>query len=145
LAPGKDTSGQAALPPKVKRINLGALVEEGKVVVTTNVPGTNDSGLAFDETDSTLSKSEGVNPFAFTFKFSNPVTIKAVRVLSTYSDYGWAVEAQGSPRLVVDTIIDGEWSTIAWPEGISTAQIKIEVLRKSRDNFVHLNEIEIYE
>ncbi len=145
LAPGKDVSGQAALPPKVKRMNLAALVEQGALTVTSNVPGAGDIQQAFDESDSTLSKSEGTNPFIFTLQFTSPVTVKAVKVLSTYSDYAWAVELQGAPRLVVDMIIDGEWSTIAWPEGVKTSQVKIEVLRKTRDNFVHLNEIELYE
>jgi hypothetical protein len=145
LAPGKDVSGQAALPPKVKRVNLTELVEQGNLVVSSNLPGAGDIKQAFDEDDSTLAKSEGANPFVFTFKFTNPVTLKAVRVLSTYSDYGWSLEAQGTPRLVVDTIIDGEWSILAWPEGLKTDQVKIEVLRKTRDNYVHLNEIEMYE
>lgn len=145
LAPGKDVSGQAALPPKVKRLDLTELVEQGQLAVTTNLPGDGDVKLAFDEVDATLAKSEGANPFVFTFTFANPVTLRAVRVLSSYSDYGWSVEAQGTPRLVVDMIIDGEWSTIAWPEGVKTNTVKIEVLRKTRDNFVHLNEIEMYE
>jgi hypothetical protein len=145
LAPGKDVSGQAALPPNAKRMNLTDLLEQGQLAVTTNLPVPGDVSLAFDEVDTTLAKSEGANPFVFTFKFGSPVSIKAVRVLSSYSDYGWSIEAQGVPRLVVDTIIDGEWSTIAWPEGVKTSEVKIEVLRKTRDNFVHLNEIEIYQ
>jgi hypothetical protein len=126
-------------------VNLTELVEQGNLVVSSNLPGAGDIKQAFDEDDSTLAKSEGANPFVFTFKFTNPVTLKAVRVLSTYSDYGWSLEAQGTPRLVVDTIIDGEWSILAWPEGLKTDQVKIEVLRKTRDNYVHLNEIEMYE
>lgn len=145
LAPGKDVSGQAALPPNAKRLNLTDLVEQGQLTVTTNLPVPGDVKQAFDEVDNTLAKSEGANPFVFTFSFANAVALKAVRVLSSYSDYGWSVEAQGTPRLVVDMIIDGEWSTIAWTEGIKTNQVKIEVLRKTRDNFVHLNEIEMYE
>lgn len=145
LAPGKDVSGQAALPAKAKRLNLADLVEQGQLAVTTNVAGAGDLQLVFDEVDSTLTKSDGTNPFVFTLEFSNPIAIKAVRILSTYSDYGWALEAQGTPRLVVDMIIDGEWSTMAWPEGMKTNKVKIEVLRKTRDNFVHVNEIEIYE
>jgi hypothetical protein len=145
LVPGKDVSGQAAIPPNTKRLNLMELVEQGQLTVTTNLPVPGDVKQAFDEVDNTLAKSEGANPFVFTFTFANPAVLKAVRVLSSYSDYAWAVEAQGTPRLVVDMIIDGEWSTIAWPEGIKTNQVKIEVLRKNRDNFVHLNEIEMYQ
>jgi hypothetical protein len=68
-----------------------------------------------------------------------------MRVLSTYSDYGWAVQLENGERLVVDTIVDGEWSTITWPAGVKTGKVTVEVLRLMRDNYVHLNEVEIYE
>jgi hypothetical protein len=144
LQPGKDISGRAELPPKVKKLDLTALVEAGAVSVTSNVPNANLS-MVFDENDNSLSKSEGINPFKLTFQFANPVSIKAIRVLSSYSDYGWAVQPEGSERLVVATMVDGEWSTIAWPAGVKTSKVTVEVLRLMRDNFVHLNEIEIYE
>lgn len=145
LAPGKDVSGTAALPEKAKKLNLPDLFERGLVSVTTNVSGLGDLPNAFDEVESSLSKSEGTNPFIFTFEFQNPQMLRAVRVLSTYSDYSWAVQVDGSTRLVVDTVIDGQWSTVAWPEGVKAKKIKVEVLRKLRDNYVHLNEVEFYE
>ncbi len=144
LAPGKDVSGQAALPPGVKKLNLTELRESGALNVTANFMG-GDMGQAFDEREDTLAKSEGHNPFKFTFEFTAPRTIKAVRVLSSYSDYSWAVQPDQGERLFVDTIIDGEWSTIAWPDGLKVQRITVEVLRKYRDNFVHLQEIEFYE
>jgi hypothetical protein len=145
LAAGKDVSGQASLPPKAKRINLPELLESGELVVTSNVPGARDVPLALDEIEDTLSKSEGVNPLKFSFEFKSPRMVKAVRVLSTYSDYSWAFELQGGERLVVDTVIDGQWSTIAWPEGLKASKFSVEVLRKMRDNYVHVNEVEVYE
>ena len=145
LAPGKDVSGQAAVPQKSKKTNLSQLVENGELVVTANIPGLRDLELAFDEIEDTLSKSEGINPYQLIFQFKTPRMIRAVRVLSTYSDYGWAFVPDGGERLVVDTVIDGQWSTIAWPDGLKTAKFSVEVLRKMRDNFVHLNEVEVYE
>lgn len=144
LAPGKDVSGQAALPPKVKKLNLTEMLEGGTLNVTANIMG-GDLGQSFDEREDTLAKSEGHNPFKLTFEFAEQRTIKAVKVLSTYSDYGWALQPDQGERLVVDTIIDGEWSTIAWPDGFKVKRLTVEVLRKHRDNFVHLNEVEIYE
>jgi hypothetical protein len=145
LAPGKDVSGQAALPPKAKRINLSELLESGELLVSSNVPNSRDLPLAFDEVEDTLSKSEGINPFKVSLEFKAPRTVRAIRVLSTYSDYGVAVELAGAERLTVDTVIDGQWSTISWPDGIKRAKVTVEVLRKVRDNYVHLNEIELYE
>jgi hypothetical protein len=144
LAPGKDVSGQAVLPPKARKLNLAELRDAGELNVTANFIG-GDMPLVFDEREDTLAKSEGFNPFKFTFEFTNSRTIKAVRVLSSYSDYSWALQVDQGERLFVDTIIDGEWSTIAWPEGLKGKRVQVEVLRKHRDNFVHLNEIEIYE
>jgi hypothetical protein len=42
-------------------------------------------------------------------------------------------------------IIEGEWSTVSWPEGLKTKKLSVEVLRKVRDNYVHVNEIELFE
>ncbi len=145
LVPGKEVSGKAELSPKLKKLNLPDLVEQGAVTVSTNVAGLGDGHLAFDEVDSTLSKSEGRNPFVFTFRFSNPQALKAVRVLSTYSDFGVAVDVEGVGRFVVDTVIDGEWAVVSFPDGgAKISKVVVEVLRKHRDNYVHLNEIEMY-
>jgi hypothetical protein len=144
IAPGRDISGQAELPPKARKINLSELGESGALMVSANAP-TGDLGLSFDEREDTLSKSEGVNPYRITFEFKDTKTIKAIRVLSTYSDYSWAFAAEGSERLLVDTVIDGAWSTMTWPEGLKVKRFYVEVLRKQRDNYVHVNEVEVYE
>jgi|GEM_PF-1764546 len=144
LVPGRDVSGQDVLPEKTRRLNLGELVESGVLTVSAN-GAISDLSLALDEREDTLSKSEGINPYRVVFEFSAEKTIKAVRVLSSYSDFSWAFEAQPGSRVVVDTVIDGQWSTVVWPEGIKTKRFIIEVLRKHRDNFVHLNEVEVYE
>jgi hypothetical protein len=144
LAPGKDVSGQAALPAKARKLNLTELRDSGALKVTANFMG-GDMGAVFDEREDTLAKSEGFNPFKFTFEFTAPRIIKAVRVLSSYSDFSWAFQPDQGERLSVDTVIDGQWSTMAWPDGLKTQRVTVEVLRKYRDNYVHLNEIEIYE
>jgi hypothetical protein len=145
LRPGKDVSGAMAVPAKAKKLNLAALIESGALALKTNVPGLADAALSIDETDTTLSKSDGINPFKFFFEFSEPRLIKAVRVLSTYSDYALAIETDKGDRFVVDMVIEGEWSTVSWPEGLKTKKLTVEVLRKVRDNYVHVNEIEIFE
>ena len=144
LAPGKDVSGHDALPDKSKKIDLIELVESGQLLVSSN-SGSPDLTLAFDERDDTLAKSEGVNPFRLNFEFVNARLIKAVKVLSSYSDYGLAIQIDDGDRLVVDSVVDGNWSTVALASGVKAKKFYVEVLRKSRDNFVHLNEIELYE
>jgi hypothetical protein len=145
LAPGKEVSGLDALPANAKRLNLPELAEKGELTVKSNDPGFGNPTLVYDEIETSLAKSNDINPFKVTFEFATPRTVKGIKVLSSYSDYGWAVEVEGANRLVVDTVIDGQWSTIAWPEGIKAKKVTVEVLRKVRDNYVHLNEIEFYE
>jgi hypothetical protein len=145
LKAGKDVSGAMAIPANAKKLNLPQLAENGQLTVTSNVPGLGDLQNSYDEVETTLAKSEGVNPFRFTLDFATPRTIKAVRVLSTYSDYSWAIQSDSGQRFVVDMVIEGEWSSVAFPEGLKTKQLIVEVLRKVRDNYVHVNEIEVFE
>lgn len=145
LKAGKDVSGAMAIPANAKKLNLPQLAESGQLTVTSNVPGLGDLQNSYDEVETTLAKSEGVNPFRFTLDFATPRNIKAVRVLSTYSDYGWAIQNDVGQRFVVDMVIEGEWSTVAFPEGLKTKRLIVEVLRKVRDNYVHVNEIEVFE
>jgi len=145
LKAGKDVSGAMAVPANAKKLNLPQLIEGGQLTVTSNVPGLGDLPNAIDESDTTLTKSDGVNPFGFTLDFATQRNVKAVRVLSTYSDYAWAIQSDSGQRFVVDMVIDGEWSTVAFPEGLKTKRLIVEVLRKVRDNYVHVNEIEVFE
>jgi hypothetical protein len=145
LKAGKDVSGAMAIPANAKKLNLPQLAENGQLTVTSNVPGLGDLQNSYDEADTTLTKSDGVNPFRFTLDFATPRNIKAVRVLSTYSDYALGIQSDSGQRFVVDMVIDGEWSTVAFPEGLKTKQLIVEVLRKVRDNYVHVNEIEVFE
>jgi hypothetical protein len=143
LAPGRDVSGSVKLPQDGVQIDILRLREEGKLTVNSNVPGV-DVSLAFDERPDSLAKSEGVNPFRFDFELSVPIAIRAIRVLSSYSDYAWAFKTKEGERLVVDSVVDGDWSTIVLLESPPVKSFYVEVLRKNRDNFVHVNEIEIY-
>lgn len=145
LKAGKDVSGAMAIPASAKKLNLPQLAENGQLAVTSNVPGLGDLHSAYDEVETTLTKSDGINPFRFTFDFATPRNVKAIRVLSTYSDYAWAIQNDAGQRFVVDMVIEGEWSTVAFPEGLKTKQLIVEVLRKVRDNYVHVNEIEVFE
>ncbi len=145
LKTGKDVSGAMAIPANAKKLNLPQLAENGQLSVASNVPGLGDLHNAYDEVETTLTKSDGINPFRFTLDFTTARTVKAVRVLSTYSDYAWAIQSDSGQRFVVDMVIEGEWSTVAFPEGLKTKQLVVEVLRKMRDNYVHVNEIEVFE
>ena len=145
LAPGEEVSGQQKLPEGAKKVDIVSLVESGDVTLACNMPGLGDFGNVVDEFENTLSKSDGTNPYIVSFSFKSPRKIRGVKVLSTYSDYKWAFAVKGGKRYVTDAVIDGQWSTIAFKEPVECGVCQVEVLRTVRDNFVHLNEIELYE
>jgi hypothetical protein len=145
LAPGRMVAGDMELPAKVKKLNLPEMRENGALTVSSNLGSNTDTALVYDEIESSLAKSDGINPFKLTFEFNEPRLIKGIKALSTFSDYGWAVQFEGGERFVVDTVVDGSWSTIAWPDGIRAKRVTVEMLRKVRDNYVHWNEVEFYE
>lgn len=145
LEPGKQYTGMPELSPKLRRLDLTQLINTGMLTVESNSPA---SGLvigAFDGDEKSLAKSEQVNPFILTLRFTEPVTVRAVRIFSSYSDYDWAAHPEGGERLVVTNIPDSTWSVINYSKSIKTSVVTVEVLRKTRDNFVHVNEVEIYE
>jgi hypothetical protein len=47
--------------------------------------------------------------------------------------------------VVLDPIPEGDWATIVFPAPVNAKKILVQTLRKSRDNFVHVNEIELYQ
>jgi hypothetical protein len=69
----------------------------------------------------------------------------ALPVRSTYSDFAIAVQVDGGERIVLDPIPEGDWATIVFPTPVAAKKILVQTLRKSRDNFVHVNEIELYQ
>ena len=145
LAPGKDVSGAMTLPDKAKKLNLTEMAEGGSLKASAVGQGMGDVSRVYDEVDTSLARTNGTNPFKASFEFSEERSIRAIRVLSTYSDYGVAIQFGNGERFVVDVVVDGDWATVAWPNGMKTKTVTVEVLRKVRDNYVHVNEVEIYE
>ena len=131
---------------KLQKVDLGQLRSNGTLQIEVNDPAMKDH-LAFllDGDTETLSRTGQLNPLIVTLTFSQPVSVKAVRLFPTYSTYDWAVEVTpGADRLMVQNAAHNAWSGIALDSPIETSIIRIEVLRLERDDNVHLNEIEIY-
>ena len=144
LAPGKPYAGSSTLPAGSKKIDILNLQALNQATIETNVPGNNDANLMFDGNDETLLRSPEVNPVDATITFTNPQKIKAIRVRSTYSDFAVAVQIDGGDRLILDPVPEGDWALMVWPTQIEAKKVFVQVLRKIRDNYVHVNEIEMY-
>ena len=92
-----------------------------------------------------LVRTPEINPLDTTITFTAPTKIKALRVRSTYSDFAIAIQVDGGERVVLDPIPEGDRATIVFPAPVTAKKILVQTLRKSRDNFVHVNEIELYQ
>ncbi len=144
LAPGKPYQGATSLPADAKRVDVLNLAAESKAALTSNVPGETLNNL-FDGADDSLVRTPEINPLDTTITFTAATKIRALRVRSTYSDFAIAVQVDGGERIVLDPIPEGDWATIVFPTPVAAKKILVQTLRKSRDNFVHVNEIELYQ
>ncbi len=142
LPPGKPYQGATSLPQGAKRLDLLNLQATNAATLTTN---TNESvtGL-FDGADDTLLRTPNINPLDTTITFTQPTKLKALRVRSTYSDFAIAVQVDGGERIILDPIPEGDWGVIVWATPVTAKKVLVQTLRKVRDNYVHVNEIELY-
>lgn len=144
LAPGKLMASSENVPKDWKKLSILDLEATGKVTIESAAAGP-DAGKLFDDNDESLVRTDNVNPLKVTLTFTEPVKLKGVRVVSTYSDYNWSMTAEGGERIVLEAIPEGAPSVLVLPAPVATKKITFEVLRRSRDNYVHANEISLFE
>jgi hypothetical protein len=144
LAPGKAYQGSTTIPSGSKRIDVLNLVATNQATLSSNVPGETLQNL-FDGADDSLVRTPEINPLDTTITFTSPTKIKALRVRSTYSDFAIAVQIDGGERVILDPIPEGDWATMVWATPVTATKILVQTLRKVRDNYVHVNEIELYQ
>jgi hypothetical protein len=98
----------------------------------------------FDGDTGSLSRTEDINPLILVLRLKTPVKLTAVRIFPSYSTYDWAVRADPeAPRLMVRGAADERWSRIDLEKPTETTEVRIEVRRLVRDNYVHVNEVEL--
>ena len=130
----------------LSKLHLATMRSNGTLEVEVNDP---DAALRVDaliDGDlSTLARSNGINPLVVTLTLAEPVLLKAVRVFATHSPHDWVLEPLPSEgRLLIQNAPGHAWSTIELEEPRKTSVIRVEVLRLERDDYVHLNDIELY-
>jgi len=144
LAHGKAYEGSSTLPAGSKRIDLLNLQATNGATLATNAPGEKIDAL-FDGADDSLLRTPNINPLDTTITFTQPTKLKALRVRSTYSDFAVAVQIDGGERIILDPIPEGDWGLIVWQTPVTAKKVLVQTLRKVRDNYVHVNEIELYQ
>jgi hypothetical protein len=127
------------------RIDLRAARASGAVAIATNDPAVDPSiETVIDGSVHSLVRGEGINPLILTFTFTEPIALRTARVVLAGSPYDWTLEAAEGDRRVESRIPERVWSQIDLPEPVTTKVVKIEAQRLERDDFVHVNEIELW-
>ncbi|HVR28068.1 MAG TPA: hypothetical protein VMS86_00925 [Thermoanaerobaculia bacterium] len=136
---------QVLAPVPAARHDLAAARGAGALQIDVNDPSfTTRLDALFDGDTSTLSRSEDVNPLILVLRFETPISLAAVRVFPSYSTYDWAVRPHpDQPRYLVRGAAEEEWSRIDLPRPIETTEVRLELRRLVRDNYVHINEVEL--
>ncbi len=143
IRPGKVIrSNPSPIEADLKPVALASLIRSGSVTVQ----GWNaDYFRTVDGDTTSLYRTDQVNPLVITFAFEEAINLKTVRIFPSYSSYDWAVYTDASEQgLIIRGVPEEQWSRMDFEQPLQTKSIRIEVLRVERDNYVHLNEIEIY-
>jgi hypothetical protein len=128
-----------------ERLDLAGGRASGTVLAEVNDPVSQERlDVLFDGNTGEPVRSDGVNPLVFRIVLDPPVRLRAVRVFPSYSTYDWTLRAgPDQPRLLVRGAAEEMWSLIELPEPVLTGEVRIELARLVRDDFVHVNEIEL--
>ena len=130
----------------LQRIDLGTTLANSDLVIEPNDPAAIPAIPTIIDGDlESLMKSNAINPLVIDFEFANEISLKTVRLYPAASRYDWLVEAlPGGPRFMLRDVPERTWSQLDLPEAVTTSVIRLEVLRVERDDYVHLNEVELY-
>jgi hypothetical protein len=151
--PDRKTVFEAAVtPPKsdvaegLEKLDLAAARRSGRLVIRVNDPVFPPRLDAIvDGNTTTLSRTEGVNPLVLRLILDPPIRLRAARVFPSYSSYAWVLEpTPGKDRLLIRETPADEWSAIELEEPVETGEVRLELLRLERDDYVHINELELW-
>ncbi len=130
----------------LRMMDLGEGLAAGNVRIEPNDPSVIPAvRLIVDGNVESLIKSNVINPLVITIDLAEEISLAAVRVYPVGSPYDWLVEAlPGGPRYMLRGVPERAWSQLDLPEAVTTSIVRLEVLRLKRDDYVHLNEVELY-
>jgi hypothetical protein len=146
LAHGRAVApGQLALD-RLQKVDLAQELSSGSLTVDANDPLFPPRFPVLVDGDvKSLARSENINPLILTLTFSEPKKLAAARMHPAGSPYDWLIEpTPGGDRLMVEGAPDSTWSQIDLPSPVETSVVRLEILRRERDDYVHVDEIELY-
>ena len=130
----------------LRQIDLALAWESGELAIDVNGPVLDGQlGPLLDGDTTSLVRSEDVNPFFITLTFRSPVRLKGVRVFPSYSSYDWGLQPRPEEVwLVIRNAADEVWSALELEQSVETSVVRLELLRREGDDYVHLNELELW-
>lgn len=137
-------------------VDVAALLVGGQATVTNSSLDIGAIGNVFDRNTNTLARTPGINPMVVTLNFVSPLTLTRSR-LFFYGDNGqWRIETAdtvaeldsmtGSFRVALDWSFGAHstWHDRSLTNPISGRAVRLRLQRTVGDNYVHLNEWELY-
>lgn len=132
-------------------------LNNGKATITSSPIDIGSVGEVFDGKTVTLARSQAVNPMTVTINFTTPKTLDRSRVWFIAGDNQWRIEtadtiqdmdtASGTFQVALDWVEGPEWTwqdrNFAAP--VTCRVVRLKLQRLTGDNYVHLNEWELYQ
>jgi hypothetical protein len=143
---GAETRSETTTSGGLEKLDLTGERRSGRLRIRVNDPVFHPRlDALFDGDTSTLSRTEDVNPLVLLFELDRKVRLRAVRIYPSYSSYDWSLETgPDQKRLVVRDAGEEMWSGIRLEQAVETDEVRLEVRRLLRDDFVHVNEVELW-
>jgi hypothetical protein len=145
--PDAEPAGAPALAIEtLEKVDLAGGHASGEVTIAANDARV-QTGIAVlsDGNLESLVVGSGINPLELTITLRRPIRLRAARVFPAGSPYDWVLEPMpGQERLIAQSVPERAWSQIDLAGVVETSVVRLEILRLERDDYVHVNEIELY-
>jgi hypothetical protein len=148
-APGTMRNNPAPPGAELKRIDLSGMARAGLLKMESNDVNWNRQGfrLATDGDTGSVKRTKRVDPLIVTLNFDSPVNLKSVRIFPSHAArHDWSLLAESNDvRYSLVKAPGDAWSRIDLPAAVKTRRVTLEIARPGPDDFVHVNEVELYE
>lgn len=135
------------LPKAWKKVPISKLIQQKQLTITTNDSNIGPSPTPwFDGEEKTLQRSENINPLRITLTFTEEVKLHSIRLLPSHADtHDWMLKLEDAGKsFKISGAASEKWSRIDLPATTKSKKFSIELKRTVGDNYVHLNELEVY-
>lgn len=156
VAAGAWYSLPAPLGAQTEPINVAGLLASAQANLAYSTVDIGPIGNIFDGYTSSLARTPAINPMVVTLSFSNPQELMRSRVWFLAGDNKWRLEtantvadldaASGSYRVAFDwqTGSEATWRDRTLTTPITCQAIRLKLQRLTGDNYVHLNEWQLF-